>query len=144
VVLRNCQFELAITTNGTLLHRHLDTLVETGVNKINISHDTLSPPTFFRITRRDKFEQTFQNIRSAVNAGMIVKLNTVVMNGINDHELIDFVSLTEKENIEVRFIEFMPFTDNGWSADKVVSKQRILDCIGQQFYFEEQPGQPVW
>ncbi|MCK7555603.1 hypothetical protein MKQ70_11505 [Chitinophaga sedimenti] len=74
---------------------------------------------------------------------MQVKLNVVVMKSVNDHELPDFVAMTADADIEVRFIEFMPFTDNRWSADKVLPKQAILDHIAQYYNFSPLEAAPI-
>jgi GTP 3',8-cyclase len=127
---------LALTTNGTLLHRHLGGLLDAGVRNLNISLDSLRPDTFFRITRRDKFSLTMNNIRMAMAGGMQVKINMVVMKGINDEEVADFVAWTKDEPVDIRFIEFMPFAANRWDAAQVLPKQELLERLALQYDFE--------
>lgn len=126
--------ELTLTTNATLLHRHLDTLQLAGVRSFNISLDTLSAERFFQLTRRDKFSQTMRNIRTAIDRGFHVKINTVVMNGVNADEVLGFVAWTKDDPIDVRFIEFMPFEGNRWTGDQVFPKQEIMNLVTEQYH----------
>jgi len=140
--------ELTLTTNAILLHQHLDALQKAGLLGLNVSLDTLSAERFQAITRRDRFEVTMANIRQAIDRGFRVKINMVVMKGINDDELSDFVAWTKDQPVDVRFIEFMPFTGNRWSGERVLSKQEMLDRIAQRYPIEPLPqdlhatGQP--
>lgn len=109
---------LAITTNGLLLPKKLERLQRAGVGQLNISLDTLDPVRFEQITRRKGFDQVIDAIRLAIHAGYDpVKVNCVVMRGVNDDALTDFVALTRDDPIEIRFIEYMPFQGNGWADD---------------------------
>jgi GTP 3',8-cyclase len=127
---------LTLTTNGTLLHRHLDQLINAGVTGLNISLDTLSQDKYRLLTRRDQFVQTMRNILAAVEKGITVKVNVVVMKGVNDEEILDFIAWTKHTPVEVRFIEFMPFDGNGWSGGQVVSEQEILDLISTKYTYQ--------
>jgi cyclic pyranopterin phosphate synthase len=126
---------LTLTTNGVLLHKHLSLLQDCGVGSLNISLDTLNAEKFLFLTKRDNLLQVKENIALALSKGFHVKVNMVAMLGINDDELVDFVNWSKTENIHVRFIEFMPFTGNGWHHDKVITKEAILQRIGGQFDF---------
>ncbi len=121
--------ELTITTNGMLLHNFLNTFKKAGIKSINISLDTLNPLTFKQITRRDEFNRVWENIHLFLQEGFHVKVNMVAMEGINDHEINDFVALTKQLPLHVRFIEFMPFTGNNWMGAKVVSFEKIMQII---------------
>ncbi|MBO9660425.1 MAG: GTP 3',8-cyclase MoaA [Chitinophagaceae bacterium] len=127
---------LTLTTNGTLLHRHLDHLINAGVTSLNISLDTLSQDKYRLLTRRDQFVQTMRNILTTVEKGIQVKINVVVMKGVNDEEILDFIGWTKHTPIEVRFIEFMPFEGNGWSGDQVVSENEILSLISKKYPYQ--------
>ena len=127
---------LTLTTNATLLHQQLDALKTAAVRSLNISLDTLSAEKFQRLTRRDKFSVTMRNIRMAIDSGFRVKINMVVMNGLNDDEVLDFVAWTKNEPIEVRFIEFMPFAGNRWTGKQVFPMQDMLDLIGTRYAVE--------
>lgn len=133
---------LTLTTNATLLHRRLDALQQAGVRSLNISLDTLSPATFFKITRRDLFSQTIRNIREAIARGFKVKINMVVMKGVNEQEVTDFVAWTKNEAVDIRFIEFMPFADNHWAAAQVFPKHDILELIASQYNMIALPPEP--
>jgi molybdenum cofactor biosynthesis enzyme MoaA len=104
---------LAMTTNGILLPRKLPALHKAGLNLLNISLDTLDANKFSIITRRNGWEKVWESIHKAIEFGYNpVKINNVVMKGINDDEILDFVALTEAKPLEVRFIEYMPFGGN--------------------------------
>ena len=126
---------LAITTNGTRLHEFLDVLKKTKISSINISLDTLQEDRFKLITRRDHFKTVMNNIRLMIDNGFHVKVNVVVMKGLNDEEINDFVEWTRHQPIHIKFIEFMPFEGNRWTSNKVVTLQEILDVIAEKYLF---------
>ncbi|HCL84533.1 MAG TPA: GTP 3',8-cyclase MoaA [Chitinophagaceae bacterium] len=125
--------ELTITTNGTRIHEFTGLLQETGVRSLNVSLDTLHRDKFLQMTRRDQFDRVMQNIRMLLDAGFHVKLNVVVTKGMNDNEINDFIAWTKDEPLDVRFIEFMPFSGNRWSSDKVFSWQEILQRAAEAY-----------
>jgi len=101
---------LSVTTNGVLLSDFASRLLRAGVRRINISLDTLRPERFASITRKDLFSKVWAGIVAAMEAGFSpVKLNTVIMKGVNDDEVEDLAELTFRFPLHVRFIEFMPF-----------------------------------
>lgn len=120
---------LAMTTNGILLPSFLDELTAAGMTHYNISLDTLREDRFFRITRRDYFAGTRDAIQLLLDRGYPVKINVVVMRGQNDDELIDFVELTRHSDIEVRFIEAMPFNDDDGNHDVYISYTEMLQTL---------------
>ncbi|KAG7510069.1 molybdenum cofactor biosynthesis protein 1 isoform X1 [Solea senegalensis] len=125
---------IAVTTNGMNLARLLPKLKTAGVDLINISLDSLVPAKFEFIVRRKGFHKVMEGIDKAIEMGFNpVKVNCVVMRGLNEDELIDFVALTENKPVEVRFIEYMPFDGNKWNFKKMVSYQEMLDRIKQQW-----------
>jgi len=124
----------AMTTNGLILHRMIPDLHKLGLNALNISLDTFDPNKFILITRRQGHEKVMQSIQMAIDYGFqSVKINCVVMRGINENELCDFVAMTEKKPVEVRFIEYMPFDGNRWSDKKFVSYKEMLQKIKQKY-----------
>ena len=127
--------KLSITTNAVRLHEFIDVFEEAGLRSLNISLDSLKPETFFKLTRRDQFQQVMDNIQLAQQRGFEVKLNVVAMKGINDQEIPDFVQLTKDSPLSVRFIEFMPFQGNQWHEDKVLSLAEILKIVGEKYRF---------
>ena len=111
---------LAMTTNGIALSRQLPALRAAGMSALNISLDTLQEERFVELTRRQGCARVLRSIHEAVAQGFQVKVNVVLMRGVNDDELLDFVALAEQMPINVRFIEYMPFDDNAWSRAKMV------------------------
>ena len=104
--------DVSLTTNGIAFSSMADELKAAGLNRINISLDTLNPEKFESITRRNKFYDVIQAIDKAITIGLApVKINTVLMKGINDDEIFDFIDLTTKMPVHIRFIEFMPIGD---------------------------------
>ncbi|XP_072313923.1 molybdenum cofactor biosynthesis protein 1 isoform X2 [Eucyclogobius newberryi] len=125
---------IAVTTNGLNLARSLPRLKQAGLTHINISLDTLVPPKFEFIVRRKGFHKVMESIDKAIEMGYNpVKVNCVVVRGFNEDEVLDFVALTEKKPVEVRFIEYMPFDGNKWNFKKMVSYQEMLDQIRQHW-----------
>jgi len=123
--------EVTMTTNGYLLRDHLDGLVEAGLDRINVSLDTLRPEKFAYITRRDHFERVWSAIMSALETPLSpVKINAVAMRGVNDDEIADMARLTLRYPLHVRFIELMPLngdTDGSRFRKLFVSGREILD-----------------
>ncbi len=102
--------ELSLTTNGTLLRNHARELRQAGLSRLNVSLDTLKADKFRYITRLGDLKNVLEGIQAAKEAGFCpVKINTVVMRGINDDETLDFARMTYGEGWHVRFIELMPF-----------------------------------
>jgi cyclic pyranopterin phosphate synthase len=127
--------ELTLTTNGTRLHELIDVLKEAKIKSINVSLDTLEPDKFLLVTRRDLFHRVRSNIELLLHHQFKVKINMVVMKGFNDNEINDFIAWTMHNPVEVRFIEFMPFSGNRWTSNKVVSLHEMLETINQQYSF---------
>jgi cyclic pyranopterin phosphate synthase len=124
---------LTLTTNATRLHDFADVLQEAGVKSLNISLDTLQADKFLLLTRRDSYERVKTNIDMMIERGFHVKVNAVVMKGLNDNELNDFVEWTKEVPVHVRFIEFMPFSGNHWTSNKVFTLNDILQVIREKF-----------
>lgn len=98
-----------ITSNGTLLQKHIARLKELGITKINLSIDSLDKQRFHKITRRDDFEKVMQTFHMLVDNGFTIKLNAVIMKGINTQDIIPLAELAKDYPVDVRFIEEMPF-----------------------------------
>jgi len=127
--------ELSITTNGTRLHDFIDVLSAAHVRSLNISLDTLQAEKFLLVTRRDLFRQVMDNIESLINKGFEIKINVVVMKDFNDNEIHDFIEWTRNTPVQVRFIEFMPFSGNKWTSNKVFSAEQILAVVDQHYNY---------
>ncbi|RZM24124.1 MAG: GTP 3',8-cyclase MoaA [Pedobacter sp.] len=125
--------ELVITTNGTRISEMLPTLIAAGIKSINISLDTLQPEKFLMITRRDLFHQVRSNIELLLHHKITVKINIVVMKGLNDNEIKDFIEWTRHHPVQIRFIEFMPFSGNKWTSNKLFSLDEILAAVERDF-----------
>ena len=125
--------KLTLTTNATRLHEFIDTLERSNIKSLNISLDTLQPEKFNLITRRNQFQLVYDNIHLLMSKGFHVKVNMVVMKGLNENELNDFVEWTKHEPVHVRFIEFMPFTGNRWTSNKVFTMQQMLQVIEERY-----------
>ncbi|MBP8822365.1 MAG: GTP 3',8-cyclase MoaA [Flavobacteriales bacterium] len=125
--------ELAITTNGVLVHRFIEVFKEAGLRAVNVSLDSLRPGRMQAIARRDAFARTRANISLLQQEGFHVKVNMVVMRGINDDEVTDFMAWSREEPLHVRFIEFMPFDGNRWDWGKGVSEAEILSRAAERF-----------
>lgn len=134
-LLSTLPISLYITTNGTRLHEFADTIVQSKIKGINISLDTLNQEKFLFITKRNQFDLVHKNIQLMLEKNIPLKINVVVMKGINDDEIIDFVEWTKSSPVHIRFIEFMPFTGNKWTSNKVFTWQEILDVIENRFTF---------
>ena len=117
---------LRLTTNGTLLAPYAARLAAAGVDRVNISLDTLDPATFARVTGQDLYAQVRQGLAACLDAGLRVKINAVAMRGVNDHELAGFLDLARELPLDVRFIEFMPMGGAEWKAEQVWSAADIL------------------
>ena len=128
--------ELTLTTNGILVHEFIDTFKEAGITTLNVSIDSLKKDKFNQITRRNYFEKLIENLDLLEANNFKVKLNVVVIKGFNDNEIIDFIEMTKDRNIQIRFIEFMPFDGNQWNKEKLVSYAEILSQINA-FYTEQ-------
>lgn len=127
--------ELTLTTNGTRLPEYLGVLKQAGVRTINVSLDSLRPETFNLITRRNHHSRVVDYIMLALEAGFRIKINMVVIHGINHVEINDFVRWTKDVPVHVRFIEFMPFEGNHWSSNRVFSFREMLEEIDREFLY---------
>jgi cyclic pyranopterin phosphate synthase len=124
-----------ITTNGVLLDRHLDALMEAGLDGINLSLDTLDRERFRSITRRDHFEKVRKVLDRMIDTpGLSVKLNTLMLRGINSDEIPAFVELTRNSNLTVRFMELQPFDDHQiWRTGRFMGAEMIREHLFSAF-----------
>lgn len=127
--------EISMTTNATRLAALADELKVAGLKRLNISLDTLNPITFKELTRRDGFEETMIGIKSAQKAGFEpIKINSVLMRGINDHEAINLLDWAIDNHFELRFIEQMPLdAQHAWDKNLMITQQEIFEALSQKY-----------
>jgi len=130
--------DLSITTNGVRLPELAHDLAAAGLGRVNVSLDSLRRETFLALTRRDELDRVLAGIDAALDAGLHpVKVNCVVIRGVNDDEVVDLAAYGRDRGVGVRFIEFMPLDAAGdWSMDQVVPAREILDRIDSVFPLE--------
>ncbi len=121
---------LKITTNGILLDKFYDQFERIGLKDLNISLDSLDQVQAAFITKRDYFNRIMSNIEEGLKRRFNIKLNIVLIKGVNDNEIVDFVKLTKYKKLSVKFIEFMPFKGNKWDWSKGVSEDEVLNHLG--------------
>lgn len=138
--------DFAITTNGLLLKRYAKDLKNRGLNRVNISLDTLNKNKYKEITRGGDLTKVLEGIDEARMVGLSpIKINTVLIGGFNDHEIRDFVNLTVKDNIDVRFIELMPIGEaQNWAIENFISNDIVLDKVRELMKIKgEDPSSPA-
>jgi GTP 3',8-cyclase len=131
--------DLSLTTNGYLLARMADELVEAGLERINVSLDSLSRDRFFQMTRRDSLAQVIEGLETLERFPQLgpVKVNCVAMRDFTEEEVIPFADLARRKPYQVRFIEFMPLdADHEWSADRVLTGAEIREMIDRVYPLE--------
>jgi len=130
-----CLRDLALTTNGVLLAEQASALRTAGLHRVTVSLDTLRPERFKALTRRDTHARVLEGIEAVAQAGWRgLKIDTVVIRGINDDELIDLVEYGRGAGAEVRFIEYMDVGGaTGWSMDQVVSRRDMLATLERRY-----------
>lgn len=124
--------EINITTNGALIAKHIPLLEKIKINAVNLSLDSLDQKKFFQITRRDVFQEVWGTYQQLLQSNLSLKLNVVIQSGVNTDEIIDFIALTKKDKVAVRFIEEMPFNGKGlrqvkevWNYNKILEEIKL-------------------
>ncbi|HEY3275038.1 MAG TPA: GTP 3',8-cyclase MoaA [Syntrophorhabdaceae bacterium] len=127
--------DIGLTTNGVLLGAQMAALQEAGLKRVNISLDTMKKDRFAFITGVDAFDDVLKSIKMSVNSGLSpVKINAVIIQGFNDDEILDFAKLAKTRNVEVRFIEFMPFGDfDLWQSARIITSREIEDLVRTRY-----------
>ena len=131
--------ELTLTTNASQLMKKAEMLKASGIERINISLDSLNPLNFKKMTRTGDLSNVLDGIEHAINIGLKqIKLNTVIMKGINDHEIFDLVEFAIKKNIDISFIEEMPLGDTAFSRKSTfTSNDEILKKIKTNYLIDK-------
>jgi cyclic pyranopterin phosphate synthase len=133
--------EIALTTNGIGLAARAEKLAAAGLKRINISLDTLDPDTFAQLARRRRLPDVLAGVAAAREAGLQpVKINTVLLRGINDHEAFDLLHWAMAEQVQLRFIEQMPLDpQHGWKRDEMITADEVRQRLGQHVELVEDP-----
>jgi cyclic pyranopterin phosphate synthase len=137
--------DLSVTTNGYLLERDAAALVDAGVNRVNVSIDSLQRDRFFQITRRDSLPQVLRGLDALAQHPEIhpIKVNAVAMRDFTEQEAIPFADFARSTAFQVRFIEFMPLdADHAWSRDSVLAGDELRQIIHAVYPLEELPREP--
>ncbi|MBB2956110.1 GTP 3',8-cyclase MoaA [Pseudoclavibacter helvolus] len=134
--------QVAMTTNGILLPRLLPQLIDAGLDRLNVSIDTLRHDRFASLTRRDKLDEVLTGIRAAQASSLRpLKLNAVAMRGVNDDEIVELVEFAMAHDAQMRFIEQMPLdAGHTWDREQMVTREELLDALSARFALEPVPG----
>jgi cyclic pyranopterin phosphate synthase len=131
--------DLALTTNGLALGELAPGLFAAGLRRVNVSLDTLRADVFRRITRRDGLADVLRGIETAQRVGLNpVKVNVVLLRGVNEGEVLDFARFAQEHDLEVRFIEFMPSRADAWRTEDWVSSEEVLSTLRGHYDLQAQ------
>jgi GTP 3',8-cyclase len=137
--------DLSLTTNGYLLERDAEALVAAGIQRVNVSIDSLQRDRFFEMTRRDSLPQVLRGLEALARHPEVhpVKVNAVAMRGFTEEEALPFAEFARSTAYQVRFIEFMPLDgDHSWTPDSVLTGEELRQIIGAVYPLEELPREP--
>jgi cyclic pyranopterin phosphate synthase len=137
--------DLSVTTNGFLLERDAEKLIRAGVNRFNVSVDSLQQDRFFELTRRDALPQVLRGLEllASFPEAHPVKVNAVAIRGFTEDEVLPFAELARSSSYEIRFIEYMPLdADHAWTADQVLTGAEIRAAIDAVYPLEPEPREP--
>jgi GTP 3',8-cyclase len=137
--------DLSVTTNGYLLERDAAALVDAGIDRVNVSIDSLARDRFFQITRRDALPQVLRGLEAIAAFPEVrpIKVNAIAMRDFTEREVLRFCDFARSTDYQVRFIEFMPLdADRAWSADSVLSGREIREIVATRYELEELPREP--
>ncbi|MBV9839078.1 MAG: GTP 3',8-cyclase MoaA [Solirubrobacterales bacterium] len=137
--------ELSVTTNGFLLERDAQALVRAGVDRFNVSVDSLQRDRFFQLTRRDALPQVLRGLEllASFPEAYPIKVNAVAMRGFTEQEVLPFARFARRSPYEIRFIEFMPLdADRAWTPDRVLTGEEIRAAIDAVYPLEPEPREP--
>ena len=133
---------VSVTTNGIGLGRVASALADAGLDRVNVSLDTLRPERFKELSLRDRLDDTLEGLRAAASAGLVpVKINTVLMRGVNDDEAVELLAFALENGYELRFIEQMPLdAQHGWRRDEMVTAEEILASLRTAYALTPDPA----
>jgi len=127
--LRKLDTSITLTTNGYLADNFIADFKAANIHSLNVSLDTFKEDRFFQITHYDGSKRVMSNIMTLIKEGFDVKLNVVLMRGVNDDEINDFISFTKDHPVHIRFIEYMPFSANDWHSENVIRSSELMEII---------------
>jgi cyclic pyranopterin phosphate synthase len=137
--------ELSVTTNGYLLERDAEALVRAGIDRFNVSVDSLQRDRFFQLTRRDALPQVLRGLERLASfpEAHPIKINAVAIRGFTEEEVLPFARLARQTSYQVRFIEFMPLdADHAWTPDQVLTGEEIRAAIHAVYPLQAEPREP--
>jgi GTP 3',8-cyclase len=137
--------DLSLTTNGYLLERDAAALVDAGIQRVNVSIDSLARDRFFQITRRDSLPQVMRGLEAIASHPEVhpIKVNAIAMRDFTEDEVLRFCDFARSTDYQVRFIEFMPLdADRAWTPDAVLTGAEIRELIEARYRLEELPREP--
>jgi GTP 3',8-cyclase len=137
--------EVSVTTNGFLLERDAEALVRAGVDRFNVSVDSLQRDRFFALTRRDALDQVLRGLAHLASfpEAHPIKVNAVAIRGFTEHEVLPFARFAREHPYEIRFIEFMPLdADRAWTPEQVLPGDEIRAAISEHWPLEPEPRDP--
>src|SRR5205807_8210495 len=137
--------DLSVTTNGFLLERDAEALVRAGVNRFNVSVDSLQRDRFYELTRRDALPQVLRGLEllASFPEAHPIKVNAVAIRDFTEEEVLPFAEFARRSPYEIRFIEFMPLdADHAWTPDQVLTGEEIRAAIDSVYPLEPQPREP--
>jgi cyclic pyranopterin phosphate synthase len=134
--------KMSVTSNGLGMERLARPLAEAGLDRVNISLDTVDAKQFYELTRRDRFDDVVRGLAAAHDAGLVpVKVNSVLMRGVNDHNPEDLLQFCLERGYELRFIEQMPLdAQHGWNRDDMVTADEILEKLQRRYTLTPEPS----
>jgi cyclic pyranopterin phosphate synthase len=137
--------DLSVTTNGFLLERDAEALVRAGIDRFNVSVDSLQRDRFYELTRRDALPQVLRGLEHLASfpEAHPIKINAVAIRGFTEEEVLPFAELARRTPYQVRFIEFMPLdADHAWTPDQVLTGAEIREAIAGVYPLEREPREP--
>jgi cyclic pyranopterin phosphate synthase len=137
--------EISLTTNGFLLERDAEALVKSGIDRFNVSVDSLQRDRFYELTRRDALPQVLRGLERLASfpEAHPIKINAVAIRGFTEEEVLPFARLARDTSYQVRFIEYMPLdADHAWTADQVLTGEEIRTAISAAYPLEPEPREP--
>ena len=133
--------DLSLTTNAVLLPKYAEALKNAGLTRVNVSLDTLRPDRFKALTHRDEFARVMAGIQAAKEVGLApIKLNTLLIPGVNDDEVLDLADFAISNGYQLRFIEQMPLGDGPWNSSKIITERDILSTLESKYDLAPVPG----